>query len=98
MWPILTKLNFRNYYFFLPLFFTIFLISFPLVFLLDKYLLFYSSILMLYFFVITVEAISLWLNNKSENIIKILILLMTANISPGFGILLGLFNFLIKKV
>ena len=38
------------------------------------------------------------LNNKSENIIKILILLMTANISPGFGILLGLFNFIIKKV
>ena len=53
---------------------------------------------MLYFFVIVVEAISLWLNNKSENIIKILILLMAANISPGFGILLGLFNFLIKKV
>ena len=98
MWPILTKLNFRNYFFFLPLFFTIFLISFPLVFLLDKYLLFYSSILMLYFFVIVVEAISLWLNNKSENIIKILILLMVANISPGFGILLGLFNFFIKKV
>ena len=98
MWPILTKLNYHNYYFFLPLFFAIFLLSFPLIFLLEKYLLFYSAILLIYFLVILIETIKLKFSHKSESFINILFLLIVANISPGFGIFFGLFNFLRKRV
>ena len=51
MWPILTKLNLQNYYFFLPLIFAIFLISFPLIFIINYYLLFYSIIISIYFLI-----------------------------------------------
>ena len=98
MWPILTKLNLNNYYFFLPLFFAIFLMSFPLIFIFDYYSLLYSIILIIYFLVTILEAIKLRLGNKSENFLSILFLLIVANVSPGFGIFLGFFNFLIKKV
>ena len=98
MWPILTKLNLRNYFFFIPLLFAIFLISFPVMFLCEKWVLFYSLVLLLYFLVITIETIKLKLRNKSEKFLNILALLTAANISPGFGIFFGLFNFFIKKV
>ena len=48
MWPILTKLNLQNFYFFIPLFFT-FLLSFPLIIYTTNYDLFYFSILLTYF-------------------------------------------------
>lgn len=98
MWPILTKLNLNNFYFFLPLLFTIFLISFPLMFMLKYYSILYSIILLIYILVVISEAIKLRLNNKSENFLSILLFLTLANISPGFGIFLGFFNFLMKKV
>jgi len=98
MWPILTKLNMNNYYFFLPLFFAIFLISFPLMFLFNYYAILYSIILLIYFLVVVSEAIKLRLNNSSENFLSILFFLIVANVSPGFGIFLGFFNFLMKKV
>jgi len=91
MWPILKKLNLENYYFFLPLFFVIFLFSFPLIFLFKKYLLLYSTILGMYFLTILFESIRIYRN--SINYPKMLFILILANISPGIGILLGIFKF-----
>jgi len=96
MWPILTKLNLQNYYFFLPLIFAIFLISFPMIFLIDYYFLFYFLILFLYLFIVLWEAIRLAKNISS--FFNILLILVAGNISPGFGILFGFFNFFKKKV
>ena len=96
MWPILTKLNLQNYYFFLPLIFAIFLISFPLVFIINYYLLFYSIILSIYFFIVFLEAFRLSKNLKT--FFYVLFILICGNISPGFGIFFGFFNFIKNKV
>ena len=95
MWPILKELNFRNYYFFLPFFFVIFLLSYPLSFFIDFYSSFYFLILAIYFVAIFLETIRIC--NKIQNFLKIMLLLIFANIVPGFGILFGLFNFLEPK-
>ena len=90
MWPILRKLNVENYYFFLPLFFVIFLFSFPLVFLFKEYLLVYFITLGVYFLAILFETIRIY--RKSINYVKMLFILILANISPGLGILFGIFK------
>tara|TARA_B100001245_G_C22842301_1_gene404947 strand:+ start:247 stop:1200 length:954 start_codon:yes stop_codon:yes gene_type:complete len=90
MWPILKKLNFENYYFFLPLIFSFFLLSFPLGFIFKYYFFLYFSILGIYFLFVLFETIRLC--NKLNNFLKMLFILIFANISPGFGILLGLFQ------
>ena len=96
MWPILTKLNFQNYYFFLPLIFVIFLTTLPFAFFFKHYLLFYLAILFVYFSVILWETFRL--TKSFMSFFSILFVLLAANISPGFGILFGFFNFLNKKV
>jgi len=96
MWPILTKLNLQNYYFFLPLIFAIFLISFPLIFIINYYLLFYSMIISIYFFIVLLEAVRLSKNLKT--FFYVLFVLICGNISPGFGVFFGFFNFIKNKV
>lgn len=96
MWPILTKLNLQNFYFFIPLFFTFFLLSFPLVFYITNYDLFYFSILLTYLLVVFIESIRV--SKNFINFIFILPVLLASNISPGFGIFFGFFNFLRNKV
>ena len=96
MWPILSKPNLQNYYFFLPLIFTIFLISFPLIFFVSHYILFYSLILFVYFFLILWETARVTKNFNT--FFGTLLVLVAGNISPGFGILFGFFNFLKKNV
>lgn len=96
MWPILTKLNIQNYYFFLPLFFAIFLMTFPFTFFVKNYLLFYFSILSIYFTVILWESVRIAKNIKT--FLSILFVLLAANISPGFGIFFGFFNFVKNRV
>ena len=96
MWPILTKLNLQNYYFFLPLIFAIFLISFPLIFIINYYLLFYSIIISIYFFIVLLEVVRLSKNLKT--FFYALFVLICGNISPGLGIFFGFFNFIKNKV
>ena len=96
MWPILTKLNLQNYYFFLPLIFAIFLISFPLIFIINYYLLFYSIIISIYFFIVLLETVRLSKNLKT--FFYALFVLICGNISPGFGVFFGFFNFIKNKV
>ena len=96
MWPILTKLNLQNYYFFLPLIFAIFLISFPLIFIINYYLLFYSIIISIYFFIVLLEAVRLSKNLKT--FFYVLFVLICGNISPGFGVFFGFFNFIKNRV
>ena len=96
MWPILTKLNLQNYYFFLPLIFAIFLISLPLVFIINYYLLFYSIIISIYFFIVLLETVRLSKNLKT--FFYALFVLICGNISPGFGVFFGFFNFIKNKV
>ena len=92
MWPVLINLNFENYYFFIPLIFTIFLISFPMGFLVSNYFFLYFAILIFYILITLIETIKLC--DKLQNFIKIFAVLIMANISPGFGILFGLGKFL----
>ena len=92
MWPILIKLNFENYYFFIPLIFTIFLISFPLTFFSDPYFFIYLSMLILYFLATLIESIRVC--DKLNNFLKVFFTLLAGNISPGFGIFFGIFKFL----
>ena len=96
MWPILTKLNFHNYYFFLPLIFVIFLISFPLGFFLKYYFMFYLLTFSIYLITVLWESIRV-----SKNLITfifILPVLIIGNISPGFGVLFGFYNYTKNKV
>ena len=96
MWPILTKLNVQNYYFFLPLIFAIFLISFPLGLFLNKYFIFYFLALAAYLIIILWEAFRISKNLYS--FFFVLPILICANISPGFGILFGFYNYIKNKV
>ena len=96
MWPILTKLNFHNYYFFLPLLFVIFLISFPLGFFLEYYFMFYLLTFSIYLIAVLWESVRV-----SKNLITFLFILpvlIIGNISPGFGVLFGFYNYIKNKV
>ena len=95
-WPILTKINFQNFYFFLPLFFVLFLFSFPLIFFSTYYFHFFFSILFLYFFFIFLETIRL--SDNFLDFFLVLIILTAGNIAPGVGIFLGFPNFLKNKI
>ena len=95
-WPILKELNINNFYFFLPLFFFLFLLSFPLSFISNTYLIFYFSILSLYLFVVLFETLRILDNIK--DFFLVLIVLIAGNISPGIGIFIGFFNYLKKRV
>ena len=96
MWPILTKLNFQNYYFFLPLLFVIFLLSLPLGFFFENYLMFYLSIITIYIIIVLWE--SARVSKRIVDFFFVLPILICANISPGFGILLGFYNYIKNKV
>ena len=91
MWPILRQTNFSNSYFFLPFFFVLYLISFPLTLYLEYYSGIYFSILLLYLFVVFIETIRV--TKKLLYTPLVFLILILANISPGFGILSGLLNF-----
>ena len=95
MWPILKQLNPENYYFFLPLFFLLFLLSFPLCYIIDFYFLIYFPILFVYLTAVLLETLRLCYNVKS--FFKMFFVLILANLSPGFGILFGFFDFFKKK-
>jgi len=94
MWSILMQLNFENYYFFIPLIFTIFLFSFPLAFLFNYYYYFYLSILIIY--ILTVFIATLKVCDKLQNFLKILVILCLGSIMPGLGMLSGFLNFFKK--
>lgn len=96
MWPILTKFNLQNFYFYIPLFFTFFLISFPLIFYVTHYDLFYFAVLSIYLSILFFESIRI--STKFMNLIFIIPVLLASSISPGFGIFFGFFNFLRNKV
>ena len=96
MWPILLKFNLSNWYFLIPLFFSIFLISCPLAFVDANYLWFYFFVLSIYFFTIVIEVVRLS-SNFSEGI-KILLVIIQANLLPGFGMLLGFFKLIFDKI
>ena len=74
-----------------------YLISFPSIFLLDYYLLFYTLVLLVYFLVVIIQSIKLSLKNKLENFLNILPILIATNITPGYEIFFGLFHFIKKK-
>ena len=96
MWPILLKFNLYNFYFLLPLFFSIFLLSFPLIFFNSQYLTFYTLIILIYFFVIFFEIFRI---SKSINdFFKIPFFIIPANLLPGFGILFGFFKLIFEKI
>ena len=94
MWPILMQQNFDNYYYFVPLIFTIFLFSFPLAFLFNYYYYFYLSILIIY--ILTVFIATLKVCDKLQNFLKILVILCLGSIMPGLGMLSGFLNFFKK--
>ena len=96
MWPILLKFNLSNWYFLIPLFFSVFLISFPLAFIDVNYLWFYFFILSIYFLTIVIEVIRLSSNLREG--IKMLLVIVKANLLPGFGMFLGLFKFIFDKI
>ena len=96
MWPILLKFNLFNLYFLMPLFFLIFLFSLPLAFFNSYYFWFYSIILLIYFFTIIVETIRISSNLKE--FIKIIFIIIPANLLPGFGIFFGFFKFIFDKL
>lgn len=91
MWPILKKLNFKNFYFYLPFIFVLFLISIPFIFYSKIYFIFYLSILSIYVLIVLIE--SLRVSKNIKYFVVILPTLILANISPGLGILVGLLKF-----
>ena len=95
-WPILKEFNIKNFYFFLPLFFILFLISFPLTFFSDTYSLFYFSILSLYLIVVLLE--TLRISSKFKDFFFVLIVLIAGSISPGLGIFVGFFSYIKNRV
>ena len=96
MWPILLKFNLYNFYFLLPLFFSIFLFSFPLIIFNCQYLIFYFSIISIYLFVILFEVIRI--SRNVSDFIKIPFFIIPANILPGFGIFFGMFKFIFDNI
>jgi len=96
MWPILLKFNIFNFYFLIPLFFSIFLISLPFAFFSNIYLYLYCSVLLVYFLTIIIE--SLRLCDDLLEFFKILFVIIPANLLPGFGMLFGFFKFVFDKI
>jgi len=96
MWPILLKFNLSNLYFFIPLFFSIFLLSFPISLINIKYFWLYSTILLLYFFTIIVEALRL--SSNINEFFKIILVIIPANLVPGFGMFFGFFKFIFDRI
>lgn len=91
MWPILRQINLRNFYFYLPLLFVMFLMSFPLNFNYEIYKNFYFLVLLIYFSTLIIETFRV--SKRLFNIPLVFLVLMLGNISPGLGILAGLLNF-----
>jgi GT2 family glycosyltransferase len=96
MWPVLTQLNYQNFYFYLPLCFALFLLSAPLAIYYEFFYGFYVAISTIYFIVIFCE--TLRTIKKINYLLKGFLVLFLGNISPGFGMLLGFFNHLFKKI
>ena len=96
MWPILLKFNLFNFYFLTPLFFTIFLLSFPLTLINNYYLFFYLIILTIYLFTIIIE--TLRLSSSIKELFKMPFYLIPASLGPGFGIFFGFFKMIIDKL
>ena len=91
MWPILRQINFKNYYFYLPFLFVVFLISFPLTLYFEIYKNFYFLILVLYLSTVAIETVRV--SKKLLYTPFVFFILILANISPGLGILAGLLNY-----
>ena len=90
MWPILLKFNLYNFYFLLPLFFSIFLLSFPLILFNSIYQTFYASIILIYLSVVFFETARV--SKNLADFVKIPFFIIPANLLPGFGILFGFFK------
>ena len=91
MWPILKKINLNNFYFLIPFFFSIFLITFPLILYSNTYKSIFLLIITIYLILSCLE--TLRIAKKLVYTPLIFLLLISANISPGFGILFGLYNY-----
>ena len=90
MWNVMNKINSENFYFFIPFLFCLFLISFPLIFIFNFYLIIYSSVLISFIVVVFFE--TLRISYKYKYLVRIFILLILCTLSPGFGIMLSIFN------
>ena len=88
MLNILNKPNFENYYFYFPMIFCAFLLSFPLVFFSTVYGLFYLSICSIFLLIVFIEALKV--SDRITNIFYLFVLLIICTLSPGFGILAGI--------
>jgi len=88
MWPILRQINLRNFYFYLPFSFVLFLLTFPLCFYSENYNNFYLSILLVYFSIVIIESIRI--SKKLFYTPLVSLILILGNLSPGLGVLLGL--------
>ena len=96
MWPVLTKLNYQNFYFYLPLCFALFVLSAPFAIYHEFFYGFYVAISTIYFILILCE--TLRITKKINNFLKSFLVLFLGNISPGFGMFFGFFNYLFKKI
>ena len=96
MWPILLKFNLYNFYFLLPLFFSIFLLSFPLILFNSIYQTFYASIILIYLSVVFFETARV--SKNLADFVKIPFFIIPANLLPGFGILFGFFKLILEKI
>ena len=91
MWPILRQINLKNFYFYLPFLFVLFLMSFPLNFNFEIYKNFYLLVLLIYSSIIIIE--TLRISKKLLYTPLIFLILILGNLSPGLGIFVGLLNF-----
>ena len=96
IWPILTQINLLNFYFLIPFFFTLFLISTPFAIYNDFYVAYYVAIYIFYFIIIVIETFRV--SKKIKYLFYNFWILLAGNLSPGAGMFIGFFNFLIKKV
>ncbi len=90
MFNVLNKTNSENFYFFIPLLFCLFLISFPLAFIFEFYLIIYILIISIFSLAIIVE--TLRISKKIKYIFFVLIFLIPSVLSPGFGIMFSILN------
>jgi len=61
-----------------------------------QYLWFYSTTLLIYFLIILVEVARL--SNNFNEFVKILFIIIPANLTPGFGMFFGFFKFVFDKI
>ena len=87
---ILNKPNSENFYFYIPFLFCLFLISLPLIFIFNFYIILYLINLFIFLFIVIFETFRV--TNKFKNIFFIFVLLILCTLSPGFGIMLSIFN------